>query len=245
MSETKVLMVSGVGGLLGQAFATVFGRAGYAVAGLDIDQAALQRFSSKAEAAGTPHLAKACDVRDWGQIAEAVDAVADRFGRIDVVINNAVGRTTPHFKSLEDVTAEDVDRVLAIGPRGVIGVMRTALPHLKKVQGCVINIGSGTGVRPLVGISTYATAKGAIHTLTCAAAQEWGPYGVRVNGIMPFVMSEELIAEPERIKAVAPVLGRVGDPETDLATVALFLASPGGGYITGQNIPVNGGHLMR
>jgi NAD(P)-dependent dehydrogenase (short-subunit alcohol dehydrogenase family) len=245
MSATKTVLISGVGGLLGLGFAKVFAREGYAVAGLDFSETALQSFSAQAKAAGADHLPLKCDLRDWALSQEAVDAAARHFGRIDVVINNATAQTDPVYKPLEEVTAEEVDKLFGTGPRGALGVMRAALPHLKKVRGCVINVGSGTGVKPMAGIGAYATAKGAIHTLTCSAAHEWGQHGVRVNGIMPFVMTEQLKANPEWIKAVSPPLGRVGDPETDLATVALFLASPGGSYITGQNIPVNGGHLMR
>ncbi len=245
MNPTKTVLITGAGGDLGRAFTTVFARAGYAVAGLDVTEAALKRFSAAAQAAGGDHLALACDLRDWSQIEEAVDAAARHFGRIDVVINNATMRTSPTMKPLEECSEAEYDNILAVGPRAALGVMRAALPHLKEVRGAVINIGSGAGIGAAAGLGPYGMSKAAMHALTRSAALEWGPHGITVNGILPLAMTDQLasvLADNPTFKMKVPPIGRMGEPERDIGAVALFLASPAADYISGQNISVDGGN---
>ena len=245
MSATKTVLITGAGGDLGRAFTAVFARAGYAVAGLDVSEAALKRFSAAAEAVGGDHLSLTCDLRDWSQIEKAVDAAARHFGRIDVVINNATMRTSPTMKPLEECSEAEFDNVLAVGPRAALGVIRAALPHLKEVSGAVINIGSGAGVAAAAGLGPYGMSKAAMHTLTRSATLEWGPHGITVNGILPLAMTDQLasvLANNPTLEVKMPPIGRMGEPERDIGAVALFLASPAAGYISGQNISVDGGN---
>ena len=244
MSTTKTVLITGAGGDLGRAFTAVFARAGYAVAGLDIAETALQRFSTVAEQTGCDHLPLQCDLRDWRQIENAVAATAERFGRIDVIINNAAMRTSPTMKPLEECGDAEFDLVYAVGPRAALGVMRAAFPHLKETRGSVINIGSGAGLSGAVGLSAYGMAKAAMHALTRSAAKEWGQYGINVNGVLPLAMTEHfagVIAKNPTMKFNIPPIGRMGDPERDIAAAVLFLASSEADYITGQNISVDGG----
>jgi NAD(P)-dependent dehydrogenase (short-subunit alcohol dehydrogenase family) len=193
---------------------------------------------------GGDHLALACDLRDWSQIAEAVDTAARHFGRIDVVINNATVRTSPTIKPLEECSEAEYDNLLAIGPRAALGVMRAALPHLKQVRGAIINIGSGAGVSAAAGLGPYGMSKAAMHALTRSAALEWGQHGITVNGMLPLAMTDQLagvLANNPALKVKVPPIGRIGDPERDVGAVALFLASPAASYISGQNISVDGG----
>ena len=171
MSATKTVLITGAGGDLGRAFTAVFARAGYAVAGLDVSEAALKRFSAAAEAVGGDHLSLTCDLRDWSQIEKAVDAAARHFGRIDVVINNATMRTSPTMKPLEECSEAEFDNVLAVGPRAALGETRAALPHLKEVSGAVINIGSGAGVAAAAGLGPYGMSKAAMHA--CHVLGRW------------------------------------------------------------------------
>jgi NAD(P)-dependent dehydrogenase (short-subunit alcohol dehydrogenase family) len=245
MSATKTVLITGAGGDLGRAFTAVFARADYAVAGLDVSEAALGRFSTAAEAAGGNHLSLTCDLRDWSQIDQAVNKAARHFGRIDVVINNATMRTSPTMKPLEECSEAEYDNVLAAGPRAALGVMRAALPHLKKVHGTVINIGSGAGTTAAAGLGPYGMSKAAMHALTRSAALEWGPHGITVNGILPLALTDQLanvLASNPTLSIKKPPIGRIGDPERDIAAVALFLASPAADYISGQNISVDGGN---
>jgi len=248
MSTTRTVLITGAGGNLGRAFTAVFAADGYCVAGIDNDKAALTRFSETAQAAGGDHLALACDLRDWNEIEQAVDAAARRFGRIDVVINNATARTTPNFKPIEECGAAELDTMFAVGPRAALGTMRAALPHLKQVRGKVINIGSGAGISPAEGLGAYAMSKAALQSLTRSAAMEWGKYGITVNGILPFAMTDKLASvlkdNPDIVTGMPPI-GRIGNGEADIGAVALFLASPAASYITGQNIPVDGGLMLR
>jgi 2-hydroxycyclohexanecarboxyl-CoA dehydrogenase len=247
MRIMKTVLITGAGGDLGRAFAAVFARAGYAVAGLDL-AAALERFSAVVKAAGGDHLAVACDLRDWSQIEDAVAATVRGFGRLDVVINNAVVRTSPTIKPLEDCTAAELDEVYAVGPRAALGTMRAALPHLKESRGTVINIGSGAGVAGAAGLGAYGMAKAAMHSLTRSGAVEWGRYGITVNGILPLAMTEHfagVLAKNPSLQVDLPPIGRMGEPERDIGAAALFLASPAAEYISGQNISVDGGSSTR
>jgi NAD(P)-dependent dehydrogenase (short-subunit alcohol dehydrogenase family) len=245
MGPTKTVLITGAGGDLGRAFTTVFAHAGYAVAGLDVAEAALNRFSATALAVGGVHLALTCDLRDWSQIEEAVATTAQHFGRIDVVINNATMRTSPTVKPLEECSEAEYDNLQAVGPRAALGVMRAALPHLKQVGGTVINIGSGAGMSAAAGLGPYGMSKAAMHALTRSAALEWGQHGITVNGILPLAMTDQLagvLANNPALEVKVPPIGRIGDPERDIGAVALFLASPAASYLSGQNISVDGGN---
>lgn len=244
MISSKVVIITGAGGDLGQAFTSAFARQDYAVVGLDFSEIGLQRFADAAEVAGGDHLALNCDLRSWSQIGKAVEAAVRHFGRIDVAINNATMRTSPTIKGLEECSEAEYDDVLAAGPRAALGVMRAALPHLKETRGTIINVGSRAGVTPTAGLGPYGMSKAAMHALTRSAALEWGSYGISVNGILPVAMTTQLanaLGNNPKLEIKLPPIGRLGEPERDIAAVALFLASPAAEYISGQNISVDGG----
>ena len=248
MSSAKNVIITGAGGHLGRAFTSVFGRAGYSITGLDIDEKALVSFAAAAEAVGAEHLALNCDIRNWGDIAQAVTVSANRFGRIDVVINNATARTSPTMKPLEECTEEEFDAVIAVGPRAALGLMRAALPYLKESRGKVISIGSGAGLNGANGLGPYGICKAALHALTHSAALEWGEHGITANGILPLAMTDHfagLLAKGDKIKHLMPPIGRMGEAERDIGALALFLASPEADYISGQNISADGGMTRR
>jgi NAD(P)-dependent dehydrogenase (short-subunit alcohol dehydrogenase family) len=248
MSDGKTVIITGAGGSLGRALASTFARNGYQVAGIDCSEEQLGRFTASLRELGGRHLPLNCDLRQWSAIRQAVADAAQEYGRIDVVINSATARTSPVYKPLEHCTEEEVANIATVGPHAALGMMIAALPHLKAVQGTVINIGSAAGATATAGFGPYGMAKAALHTLTKCAAREWGKYGIRVNGVLPLVMTETLAAQmqsnPEQFNHILPPLGRLGDGERDIGSVALFLASEAAGYITGQNIPVDGGGYM-
>jgi len=248
MSSPKVALITGAGGDLGRAFTSVFARAGYSIAGIDIEEHALKRFSSSAEAAGAEHLPISCDLRDWGQIEQAVHAAAKHFGRIDVIINNATARTSPTMKPLDECSAAEFDTIISVGPRAALGVSRAALPWLKAVRGKIINIGSGAGLNGANGLGPYGMSKAALHAFTHSAALEWGPHGITVNGILPLALTETMASVMEKdgkVQLHLPPIGRMGEVERDIGALALFLASPEADYISGQNISADGGMTRR
>jgi len=241
-----VVLITGAAGNLGCALSRVFARAGCKVAGLDISAPRLERFSAAVAEVGGESLALACDLRDWEASRRAVDEAAHVFGGVDILVNNATARTNPVLKPLHECTAEEMTLVAEVGPHAALGMMRAALPYLKKRPGTVINLGSGAGLEPTGGMAPYAMSKGAMHTLTRAAAREWGQHGITVNAVLPIVMTEQLARtiqdNPEKIPM--PPIGRYGDPERDLGPVVQFLASRAASYVTGQCLPVDGGMDM-
>lgn len=187
------------------------------------------------------------DLSRSGAGAALVGRVAERHAGLDVLVNNAgaMGRRSP----VADVTAELYDEVFDLNVRSVVEACRAAIPHLRRSQGCVVNVGSiaaRTGGGP--GAALYASTKGAIATFTRGLAKELAPDGVRVNAISP-----GLIRTPfhdgvttdeqfERLAAAIP-MGRAGTAE-DCVGPALFLADPqAAGFMTGQLLEVNGGQF--
>ena len=189
------------------------------------------------------------DVRSEKQVNKMVERFAKVANSIDILINNAgtmVGR-----QLLETATLDFHEDVFATNARSVFLVTRAALPHLKKSKGCIVNVGSivvyngGAG-----GSGIYAGAKAAVQTETIAMANEFAKYGIRVNCVVPGLIEtrfHERFSTAERRKDVAAQtpLGRNGTAQ-DVAKAILFLSSSeAASFITGVNLSVNGGLLMR
>jgi NAD(P)-dependent dehydrogenase (short-subunit alcohol dehydrogenase family) len=245
--QGKTVVITGAGGSIAGALARIFAREGASVVGIDLSEAAVERFSAALAEEGRADAALAivCDLSDWAGLRAAIDSAVDRFGGVDVLINTATFRTTPVFKPLEETTLEEMTQHMTVTPIGTMGAMLAVLPHMKEKGGKIINFGSGAGRNPPPGLSSYGMSKAATHMLTKAAAREWAKYGINVNAILPFTLTPNvqrvLDEEPERIAATMPPLGYAGDAITDLGPAVLFLASDASHYITGQHLPVDGG----
>lgn len=189
------------------------------------------------------------DMRDEEQVAAMMDDFVKQAGGLDILVNNAgtlLGRV-----DIEGMSLEHFEDEFATNARSTFLASRTALPHLKKSQGCIVNIGSIAGHTGGGGGSgVYASAKAAVHTMTIAMANEFSKYGIRVNSVLPGLIEtrfHEKFSTPERRAKVAKQtpLGRNGTAE-DVAKAILFLASQeAAGFITGEYIAVNGGLYMR
>jgi len=244
----KTVIITGGGGHSSRAFARLFARAGANVAGFDISDAVLDGFKSDMEEEGAPSLAIACDLRDWDQIKAAVDKVADHFGGVDILINTATARTNPVWKGVVACSHDEVTELMEVGPLGTLGAMQAVFPYMKDNGGKIINFGSGSGRNAAPGLGMYGVSKAAVHSLTKQVAREWAQYKINVNGVLPFMMTptmeKSLAANPNALDPYRPPLPWFGDAEKDVGGVVLFLASSAANYVTGQNLPVDGGTDM-
>ena len=175
-----------------------------------------------------------------------IDEAARRWGTIDILVNNAWGGG--NLSRVEHKTDAMVERGMRMGFYGPLWAMQAAFPIMKaQGYGRIINICSLNGVNAHMGTMEYNTAKEALRTLTRTAAREWAPTGIVANVICPGALTAASRAvferNPElRVQAEASIpMGRMGDPETDIAPVAVFLASDGCRYMTGNTLFVGGG----
>lgn len=183
------------------------------------------------------------DVSDETYVQRLVEDTVAKFGRIDVLVNNA---GVAAFGPILNSTTEQWRRVMSIDVDGVYFATRTALPHLLKTRGSIVNVSSVSGLGGDWGGSIYNAAKGAVTNLTRALALELGSQGVRVNAVNPSLTSTEMTAEFEtnepliaKFKDRLPI-GRGAKPE-EVASVIAFLASEDAIFINGVNLPVDGG----
>ena len=184
-----------------------------------------------------------CDVSDPDQVEELVDYAVEEFGRLDVMINNAgIGSQA----SIEDMEIEDYQSLRSVDLDGVVYGCKFAAPHLKETEGCIINTASMYGLVGDVGATAYNTAKGGVVNLTRSVANDLAEDNVRVNSICPgFVktaMTEKALEDEEFKNHVLnqTPMNRVAEPD-EISGVAAFLASEDASYITGVNLPVDGG----
>jgi NAD(P)-dependent dehydrogenase (short-subunit alcohol dehydrogenase family) len=185
------------------------------------------------------------DLRDEDAPDRIVRAALEAFGRLDVLVNNAIALRPGAFHEQDD---EAYDLVFDTGPKATFRLMRAAFPHLVAAGGgSVINFGSSAGTEGEAGFATYGAAKEAIRGLSKSAALEWAPLGIRVNVISPFANSDGMRlweqADPESYRAaVAKVpMQRIGDVKDDIGAMVAFLAGDESRYLTGQTLRVDGG----
>lgn len=184
------------------------------------------------------------DLSDAATASRLVATAADRLGGIDAVISNA-GVVAPAL--LADLELAEWDRVFSVNVRSPWLLARAAYPHLKKAKGAFVAVASMSGVEPYPGTGAYSPAKAALIMLVRVLAQEWAADGIRANVISPGLfhtaMTAPIYADLEKKaarEALVP-MHRIGDPEHDIAGLAEFLISADAGYLTGQNILVDGG----
>jgi NAD(P)-dependent dehydrogenase (short-subunit alcohol dehydrogenase family) len=180
-------------------------------------------------------LAVRCDLRDPESIAQTVSAVAEEFGRIDLLVNNAgIFESQP----LEDISVEQWDAMFATNTRAPFLVAKAAHPHLRAAQGRIINLGSLGGLHPWATHAHYCTSKAALHMLSKTMAKAWAPE-ISVNCIAPgMIVQGEVEAAYEHFARKTP-MQRNGTAE-DVAAAAVFFATAPH-FITGQLLAVDGG----
>lgn len=233
----KSALVTGGARRIGRGIALALAQAGADVA--------ITYRTSSSEAAHTAHeieslgrraLAVKCDVRSEASVKNAIAATAGKFGRLDVVVNNAaVFETAP----LESISLDQWDAVFETNARGPFLVAREALPHLRAVKGRIVNIGSLGGLHAWASHGHYCASKAALHMLTQAMAKAFAPE-VSVNCVAPGWIELEELAQTEGDRFATKTPMRRNGTAEDVAQAVLFFAS-GPGFVTGQILAVDGG----
>jgi len=200
---------------------------------------------------GAAALVVRCDVSERGDIDNLVARTVERFGGVDIVVNNA--GFTHRNQPMLDVDEATFDRVYAINVKSIYYMTLAVVPIMRKQKrGVILNIGSTAGIRPRPGLTWYNSSKGAVNLLSKSMAVELGPDGIRVNAICPVMgttgMLELFMGMPDtpenRKKFIATIpLGRLSEPG-DIARAAVFLASEDAEFITGIEFPVDGGRTV-
>jgi 3-oxoacyl-[acyl-carrier protein] reductase len=235
----KVAFVTGAGQGMGRAIVRRFAEYGALVVAADINLEAAQQ---TIEGLGENTLALACNVADSASVAQAMSAVEARFGRLDILVNNAGVGSVDAFVDTPD---ENWQRVIGVNLTGTFLCSREAVRLMQKgeIKGAVINI-SSTAALTGEGPSHYCAAKAGVMGLTRSMARELAASGIRVNTIVPGPTNTPMMAGipddwmQSMLKAIP--LGRMGETD-EIARVAAFLAGDDAGFITGQNLAVNGG----
>jgi NAD(P)-dependent dehydrogenase (short-subunit alcohol dehydrogenase family) len=243
----KVAVITGASQGLGLAMAHAFVCEGAKVVLSARRGEILAEEVSKLEAQGGEALAVTADVAKREDAVRTIGAAVERFGRLDILVNNA---QTTRQAGIENITDEAIELTFGSGLFGTLYHMQAAFPQLKERGGSVINYGTRQGIYGEPGDGIYGANKEGIRALSRSAAREWGQFGIRVNVINPAGLSPaaaKFSAEnPERWQQyMADIsLRRFGDPELDIAPVAVFLASDDSRYVTGQTLNVDGGQIM-
>jgi len=247
MASTKAALVTGAATGIGRSAVLALARAGYDVAvNYSSSEAAARETASQAEQLGAKTLVIKCDVVDERGVRAMLAQVKERFGRLDVLINNAGTTASWKPRDLESLSLEEWDRVFAVNVRGLFQVTRAAVPLLKEAKGCIINTASIVGLRPGPQPLPYAASKAAVVNLTKTLAWNLGPE-VRVNAVAPGWMEgdwmkrmlkdnyDELMSK----RAKSTPLKRVVTADEVAETMMSLIQS--NRFVTGEVIVIDGG----
>lgn len=243
----KVAVVTGGGAGLGRAVALRFAREGARVVVAEINPSNGQAVTKEIEQGGGEAMLIPTDVSDENQVKVLIDSTVRKYGRIDILHNNAAVLSHQRDARAHEVSTEVWDWTMAVNLRGAWLCCKYSIPPmLERKAGSIIMLASPTGMLGFRRITAYSTSKGGIFALTRAMAADYGSDNIRVNAIVPGTMNtpmnKDYLGDPDtRAHAIAAApLGRVGEPE-DIAGLSVFLASDESAYCTGGIYMADGG----
>ncbi len=236
--EGKVCIITGAGSGIGKTAAELFAKEGAIVIACDVGEASYEN----------PHIHfYKLDVTDRNRISEVVKDVVEKFGKIDVLVNNA-GITRDAL--IQNMTEDDWDKVINVNLKGVFNMTQAVVPYMLEAgKGSIINTSSVVGVYGNIGQTNYSATKAGVIGMTKTWAKEFARKGaqIRVNAVAPgFIKTPMTEKVPEKIltaMAERAALKRLGEP-VEVAYIYLFLASDESSYVTGQVIGVDGGLIL-
>ena len=243
----KVAIITGSSKGIGLAIASTFAEYGAHVVLSSRYQEAVDKAAEELSQKGHSIMAQACHVGEESQCKNLVNKTLERFGRIDILVNNAA--INPVYEPLEQMTDAVYDKMMNINVKAAFTLSNLCFPHLKeKKDGAIINIASVEGLKPSLGLGVYSVTKAALIMLTQVQAKEWGKHGIRSNALCPGLIqtkfSKALWNNQVLLNQVENELpaGRMAQPQ-EMTGLALYLASPAASYSTGGVYTADGGHM--
>jgi len=240
--KDRVAVVTGAGRNIGEAVARLFAREGAKVAVVDLDRTRGERVTAAIKSAGGDAEAFVTDVSKASEVTALVKAVVERFGRIDILVNNVA---VSDNKSILEITEEDWDRVMNVTLKSQFLMSKHVAQQMlaQGIAGNIVNVGSTSGWQGRPRAIAYSAAKGAIANFTRALAVQLAPHNIRVNAIVPNKIGSPVGKEEfDPTRPVQNMLRRPGQPD-EAAKAILFLASEDSSFIIGENLFVDGGTM--
>ncbi|ASK61860.1 oxidoreductase [Virgibacillus phasianinus] len=242
--QDKIAIITGGASGIGKGIATAFVKEGATVAIVDLNEEIGNQTIKELQEFQPDSMFIQANLAEHDKLENIVKQVINQYGKLDILVNNAHASKNMPF---DQTTKEDLDLSFDTGFYPTFYLMQAALPYLKQTHGKIINFASGAGINGDANQAAYAAAKEAIRAISRVTANEFGPFGINVNLISPIANSPGVQKwakeQPEYYQSMLSniPMRRLGELESDIGRVAVFLASEDANYITGQTIMVDGG----
>jgi NAD(P)-dependent dehydrogenase (short-subunit alcohol dehydrogenase family) len=239
--KNKAIIITGGGGGIGIATAKRFASLGGIIVLADLKEDALHKAADEVKQSGAAEVwTSVCDVTDESQVAATVSGTVQRYGHVDVIVNNA---GLMLFKPIEEQTIEDWQRIFNVDLFGAFFFTKYAFKQMKP-GGAIVNISSIHAIETEPMVAPYAAAKAAVLSLTRSAAIEGKPKGIRVNAVLPGAIDTPMLWDNPNVKSGVEKINKddVGKPE-DIANAIAYLSSDEACFIQGAMLRVDGGRL--